>query len=92
IYTYQSTDTIYGFTLALHRWLLFESSDGNKPFKNWMSVCALLLLINVLIGFYLWVKPKNRIKRLAIKPKAKLRVLLYQLHTVLGVYFFVPLI
>ncbi|MGO2563231.1 MAG: PepSY-associated TM helix domain-containing protein, partial [Pseudoalteromonas nigrifaciens] len=45
-----------------------------------------------LIGFYLWVKPKNRIKRLAIKPKAKLRVLLYQLHTVLGVYFFVPLI
>ncbi|KAA1156916.1 PepSY domain-containing protein [Pseudoalteromonas fuliginea] len=92
IHSYQTTDTIYGFALGLHRWLLFEDSDGKKPFKNWMSVCALLLLINVLLGFYLWIKPKNRIKRLAIKPKAKFRVLMYQLHTVLGVYFFIPLV
>ena len=88
---YESTDTIYGFAMGLHRWLLFENSKGEKTFKNWMSVCALLLLINVLLGFYLWVKPKNRVKRLAIKPKAKFRVLMYQLHTVLGVYFFIPL-
>ena len=79
---YESTDTIYGFAMGLHRWLLFENSKGEKTFRNWMSVCALLLLINVLLGFYLWVKPKNRVKRLAIKPKAKFRVLMYQLHTV----------
>ncbi|MEL0631297.1 PepSY-associated TM helix domain-containing protein [Pseudoalteromonas carrageenovora] len=91
INVYESTDTIYGFAQGLHRWLLFENSKGEKSFRNWMSVCALLLLINVLLGFYLWVKPKNRIKRLAIKPKAKFRVLMYQLHTVLGVYFFIPL-
>jgi len=91
INVYESTDTIYGFAQGLHRWLLFENSKGEKTFRNWMSVCALLLLINVLLGFYLWVKPKNRIKRLAIKPKAKFRVLMYQLHTVLGVYFFIPL-
>jgi uncharacterized iron-regulated membrane protein len=89
---YESTDTIYGFAQGLHRWLLFENSQGEKTFRNWMSVCALLLLINVLLGFYLWIKPKNRIKRLAIKPKAKFRVLMYQLHTVLGVYFFIPLV
>ncbi|MDO6462962.1 PepSY-associated TM helix domain-containing protein [Pseudoalteromonas carrageenovora] len=92
LHSYESSDTLYGFTLGLHRWLLFEDSDGNKPFKNWMSVCALMLLVNVLLGFYIWVKPKNRVKRLAIKPKAKFRVLMYQLHTVLGVYFFIPLI
>ena len=90
--TYDSTDTIYGFAQGLHRWLLFENSKGEKTFRNWMSVCALLLLVNVLLGFYLWVKPKNRVKRLAIKPKAKFRVLMYQLHTVLGVYFFIPLV
>lgn len=92
LHSYESSDTLYGFTLGLHRWLLFEDSDGDKPFKNWMSVCALMLLVNVILGFYIWVKPKNRVKRLAIKPKAKFRVLMYQLHTVLGVYFFIPLI
>jgi uncharacterized iron-regulated membrane protein len=92
LYRYQSTDTLYGFTLALHRWLLWQDNDGNKPLQNWVSVCALMLIINLLIGFYLWVKPNKRLKRLAIKPSAKLRVLLYQLHTVLGVYLFIPLI
>ncbi|GAA61425.1 hypothetical protein P20652_3302 [Pseudoalteromonas sp. BSi20652] len=92
INVYELTDTIYGFAQGLHRWLLFENSKGEKTFRNWMSVCALMLLVNVLLGFYIWVKPKNRIKRLAIKPGAKLRVLLYQLHTVLGVFFFIPLI
>lgn len=80
------------FTLALHRWLLFETAFGEKPLKNVVSVCALLLIINVLVGFYLWVKPKNRLKRLAIKPKAKFKVLMYQLHTVLGVYVLLPLL
>lgn len=92
IYRYESTDTLYGFTLALHRWLLLENDKGDKPLKNWVSICALLLIINALVGFYLWVKPKNRLKRLAIKPKAKFRVLMYQLHTVAGVYVLIPLI
>ncbi len=92
IFQYQTNDTLYGFTLALHRWLLFETASGEKPLKNVVSVCALLLIINVLVGFYLWVKPKNRLKRLAIKPKAKFKVLMYQLHTVLGVYVLLPLL
>ncbi|MBQ4833750.1 PepSY domain-containing protein [Pseudoalteromonas sp. MMG010] len=92
IHNYEYYKTLYGFTLGLHRWLLYENSEGKKILRNWVSTCALLLIINVLVGFYIWVKPKNRIKRLAIKPKAKIRVLLYQLHTVLGVYFFIPLL
>ncbi|TGE79735.1 hypothetical protein C7Y70_15630 [Pseudoalteromonas sp. KS88] len=89
---YDYYSTIYGFTMALHRWLLYEDSDGQKPLKNWVSICALIFIINMLIGVYLWIKPKNRIRRLVIKPKAKLRILLYQLHTVLGVYLFLVLI
>jgi uncharacterized iron-regulated membrane protein len=92
INTYEYESTIYGFTIGLHRWLLYKDDNGKRPFRNWVSICASLLIINLLVGFYIWVKPKNRIKRLAIKPKAKLRVLLYQLHTVVGVYVFIPLL
>ena len=92
LYEYDYYTTIYGFTMALHRWLLYEDGDKNRPLRNWVSVCALILIIEILLGFYIWVKPKNRMKRLAIKRKAKFRVLMYQLHTVLGVYFLIPLI
>ena len=92
LYEYDYYTTIYGFTMALHRWLLYEDGDKNRPLRNWVSLCALILIIEILLGFYIWVKPKNRIKRLAIKRKAKFRVLMYQLHTVLGVYFLIPLI
>ncbi|MCF2899011.1 PepSY domain-containing protein, partial [Pseudoalteromonas sp. OFAV1] len=92
LHGYDYYSTIYGFTMALHRWLLYEDGDKNRPLRNWVSVCALILIIEILLGFYIWVKPKNRIKRLAIKRKAKFRVLMYQLHTVLGVYFLIPLI
>ena len=92
IHQYDYYRTIYGFTMALHRWLLYEDGDGKRPLRNWVSVCALIFIINMLVGVYIWLKPKNRLKRLVIKPKAKLRILLYQLHTVIGMYLFIPLI
>lgn len=91
LYQYDYYRTLYGFTMALHRWLLWQNENGDKPFKHLLSLASLLLLLNLLIGVYLWLKPKNRLKRLVIKPKAKLRVLLYQLHTVLGMALFIPL-
>ena len=92
IHQYDYYETIYGFTMALHRWLLYENGDGDRPLRNWVSACALIFIINMLVGVYIWLKPKNRLKRLVIKPKAKLRILLYQLHTVIGMYLFIPLI
>ncbi|MFY8327464.1 PepSY-associated TM helix domain-containing protein [Pseudoalteromonas sp. ZZD1] len=89
---YDFYSTLYGFTMSLHRWLLYQDSEGNRTLRNWVSISALIFIINMLIGVYLWIKPKNRLKRLVIKPKAKLRILLYQLHTVLGMYVFLVLI
>ncbi len=88
---YDYYSTLYGFTMAMHRWLLWQDSEGERPLRNWVSIVALVFIINMLVGVYLWIKPKNRLKRLIIKPKAKLRILLYQLHTVLGMYFFLIL-
>ncbi len=92
LHRYEYYSTLYGYTMALHRWLLFEDADNKKPLRDWVSICALVLIIELVLGFYLWVKPKNRLKRLVIKPKAKLRILLYQLHTVLGVYLLLPIL
>jgi uncharacterized iron-regulated membrane protein len=92
LYQYDYYSTLYGFTMAIHRWLLYQNSDNTKPLQNWVSITALVLILEVIVGFYLWVKPKNRIKRLVIKRRAKFRILMYQLHTVLGVYLAIPLI
>lgn len=92
LHRYDYYSTFYGFTMAIHRWLLYQNSDGDKPFRHWVSICALVLLLEVIVGFYLWVKPRNRLKRLVIKRRAKFRILMYQLHTVLGVYLAIPLI
>lgn len=92
LHQYEYYSTLYGFTMALHRWLLYENNEGEKSLRNWVSSSALIFIITILVGVYLWAKPNNRRKRLVIKPKAKLRILLYQLHTVIGMYLFIPLI
>lgn len=88
---YNERDTLYGFTLQVHRWLLWQN-DQQKPLQNWVSIVATMFMFELLLGLYLWLKPKKPLKRLKIQPKARLKVLLYQLHSVLGVYCFMPLI
>ncbi len=88
---YDYYQTLYGFTMALHRWLVLKNEDGTTPLRNWVSSVALLLILEVLIGFILWIRPKKRLKRLKVKFTAKRKVFYNQVHTVLGVYFFLPL-
>ena len=90
--TYAFDDHLYGFTMSLHRWLLYRDADNNTTLRNWVSLVALLFIVEVLIGFYLWIKPKKRLKRLKINTRAKPKILLYQLHTVVGVFLFLPLL
>lgn len=85
-------ETFYGFVMAWHRWLLYSNEKGDKPLQMWISIASLLLIFELLIGVYLWVKPKNRIKRLKIRWQAKYKVLFQQLHNVIGVYCCLPLI
>jgi len=85
-------DTFYGFVMAWHRWLLYQTESSNKPFKVWMSIASLSLIIEVILGCFLWLKPKHRLKRLKIKWRSKPKTLFYQLHTTLGVFAAIPLI
>jgi len=89
---YTSDEYIYGFTMQFHRWLLLKDSEGNKPLQDWVSIVASALIINMLIGFTLWAKPKARLKRLKIKRTRNRKILFSQLHSVLGVFCALPLV
>lgn len=89
---YSFEQHIYGFTMLFHRWLLYQDPQGKRPMQDWVSITALALILNVLIGFYLWIKPKAPLKRLKIKRTANKKILYSQLHSVLGVFCAMPLI
>jgi uncharacterized iron-regulated membrane protein len=89
---YHFNDTLYGLTMAWHRWLLYNDEKNKKPFKVLMSIASLILIIEMIVGVYIWAKPKHRLKRMKIKWQAKNKIILYQLHTTLGVICCLPLI
>ena len=87
---YQYDETFYGFTMAWHRWLLYTADDA-RPFALLPPIATLIMCGELLLGLYLWVRPKNRLKRLNVKWKAKNKIRFMQLHNVLGVYSLLPL-
>lgn len=89
---YNYYNTFYGFVMAWHRWLLYTKDTAERPMQVWLSIAALTFIIELLLGCYLWAKPKHRLKRLKIKWQAKSKVLLYQLHGTIGVLFAIPLL
>lgn len=89
---YDFNDTFYGFVMAWHRWLLYNNDTGEKPLQLWMSIAALVLIIELLVGSYLWLKPKHRLKRLNVRWRAKNKVRFQQLHGAIGILFALPLI
>ncbi|GHB59523.1 hypothetical protein GCM10008107_05850 [Psychrosphaera saromensis] len=87
---YQYQETFYGFVMGWHRWLLYTDKDEH-PLGLLPPLASLILCIELILGFYLWVRPKNRLKRLKVKWNAKNKVRFMQLHNVLGVYSLIPL-
>tara|TARA_R110002153_G_scaffold2340_4_gene11478 strand:- start:19751 stop:20884 length:1134 start_codon:yes stop_codon:yes gene_type:complete len=87
---YQYQDTFYGFVMGWHRWLLYTEGDEH-PLGLLPPLASLILCIELILGFYLWARPKNRLKRLKVRWQAKNKVRFMQLHNVLGVYSLIPL-
>lgn len=89
--SYQFTDTFYGFIMSWHRWLLYKNDANERPLQLWISIASLVFIIEVVIGFILWVKPKHRLKRLKVRWKAKNKIRFNQLHGTAGVMLCIPL-
>lgn len=90
IHQYDYYSTFYGFLMALHRW--FAIDNTNKPLKVFMSIASLCLIVQLILGFYLWFKPKKPLKRLKVRWQAKAKTKYAQLHNVTGVIVLLPLI
>lgn len=80
---YQFQDTFDGFVMAWHRWLLYSKGD-ERPLALLPPLASLILCIEFILGFYLWLRPKKRLKRLKVRWQAKNKVRFMQLHNVLG--------
>lgn len=78
--------------MSWHRWLLLKNDQGEKPLQVFVSLASLLFIIQMILGLWLWFKPKKRLKRLKINIKSNPRIKTYQLHTVIGVFTFIPLL
>lgn len=89
---YEFSETFYGFIMSWHRWLLYTNEANMKPMQLWISIASLILIIELIIGFTLWAKPKHRLKRLKVRWQAKNKVRFTQLHGTIGVIFCIPLI
>jgi len=89
--SYRFEDSPYGFLMAWHRWLLY-STEHEKPLRPIISCAALVLIVQLLLGLWMWLRPKNRLRRLRVNFSAKPYAVLYQLHSVLGVLLILPLI
>lgn len=88
---YDFSDTFYGFTMSWHRWLLYTNDANERPMQLWVSIASLTFIIELIIGFILWAKPKHRLKRLKVRWKAKNKILFTQLHGTIGVICCIPL-
>lgn len=78
--------------MSWHRWLLLKNDQGEKPLQVFVSLASLLFIIQMILGLWLWFKPKKRLKRQKINIKSNPRIKTYQLHTVIGVFTFIPLL
>jgi uncharacterized iron-regulated membrane protein len=92
LHRYRADDSFYGFLMAWHRWLLWTDARGDKPLQSLVATASLGLVINLLIGCLLWLRPKARWQRLKIRWGAKRKVLFNQLHTSLGIVTALPLL
>jgi len=84
---FQSGSDFYSFTLHFHRWLQFNEEPNRGWARHLISVVASILIIQVLLGLVMWLKPrKHALKRLKFKAHKTVTATLIQWHLIVGVY------
>jgi uncharacterized iron-regulated membrane protein len=77
----------YSFTLHFHRWLQFNEEPNRGWARHLISVAASILIIQILLGLVMWLKPrKHALKRLKFKIHKTVTANLLQWHLIAGVY------
>jgi uncharacterized iron-regulated membrane protein len=82
---YRPDDTPYGVVRALHRRWLVDA----RPYAGWarnaISAVSLVLMVQVLVGVWMWGLPGKRLARLTPSFRHSRRLALQRLHMLAGV-------
>ncbi len=88
----EDKNDFFKLVLAVHRRLLL----GERIGTNVVGICTVLFFINLIIGVFIWLprrfKLKFIIKKLKFNKFLKFNRFVYELHTIMGVVFLVPLL
>ncbi|MBP5855812.1 PepSY domain-containing protein [Marivibrio halodurans] len=82
---YKGDETPYDFVRAIHRrWL---TSDGTvTPIaRNIISAVSVLLIVQMIVGLFMWLLPAKRLSRLKVDFKRSTRIVVLRLHQLTGV-------
>ena len=82
---YRPADTPYNIVRALHRRWMMNSRPASDWSRTIISATALLVMVQVVLGMWLWLLPPKRLARLKPVFGANRRLLWQRLHMTSGV-------
>lgn len=85
IHRYPKDQDFYHKILSWHRWLLMEDSSTKPWARHITSSAALVLIIEIVLGYLLWFNPKKTRRKHQPPSKKNWRHRIRQLHTTVGV-------
>ncbi|MEX2643450.1 MAG: PepSY-associated TM helix domain-containing protein [Acetobacterales bacterium] len=81
---YYPVETFRGWVTGLHRRFLAEGESA-RWVRHGVSAITLVLLVQVLLGLWIWAIPRNRLQRLKVGGGMQARLLVLRLHNLTGV-------
>lgn len=81
---YYPVETFRGWVTGLHRrWL--AAGENARWIRHGVSAATLVLMIQVILGLWLWTMPRDRLQRLKVSGGLSPRLLVLRLHNLAGV-------
>lgn len=82
---YRPDETLYGFVLGLHRRWLTDDRAITPWVRHFISACSLILILQMLVGLWMWLLPPKRLARLKVDFRRSPRAVVLRLHQLSGV-------
>lgn len=92
VHRYLKNEDFYHRIMSWHRWLLMENSSAKFWSRHITSSAALILIIEIMLGYFLWFSPKKSRRKHQPSHKNSLHLCARQLHITVGAYSGIVLI
>ncbi|MEX2628371.1 MAG: PepSY-associated TM helix domain-containing protein [Tistlia sp.] len=82
---YRQQDSLYGIVVGLHRRWLTGSKSVTPWIRHFISAVSLVLILQMLVGLWMWLLPPKRLARLKVDFARSPRAVVLRLHQLSGV-------